>query len=119
MLQLISGCNVIDENQEEQSQSLLQWAEVLIEKLALHELINPHIGKSYDTYELYHMARTTYFCVRRRLEMRPSMGQVGRSQAIGPVRIRRDAIARAMRGWHSQRLLSNGYAGDSPIKEYE
>ncbi|XP_058079742.1 uncharacterized protein LOC131227928 [Magnolia sinica] len=101
--------------------SLLLWnalqAEVLIEKLALHELINPHIGKSYDIYELYHMARTTYLCVRRRLEMRPSMGQVGRSQAIGPVRVRRDATARAMWGWHSQRLLSNGYAGDSPIKD--
>ncbi|XP_058089502.1 receptor-like cytosolic serine/threonine-protein kinase RBK2 isoform X3 [Magnolia sinica] len=76
LLQLISGRNVINENQEEQSQSLLQWAEVLIEKLSLHELINPCIGESYDTYELYHMARTMYLCVRRRLEMRPSMRDV-------------------------------------------
>ncbi|XP_058070117.1 AT-rich interactive domain-containing protein 3-like isoform X2 [Magnolia sinica] len=43
--------------------------------------------------------------------------QVGRSQAFGPVRVRRDAAARAMQGWHSQRLLSNGYVGDSPIKD--
>ncbi|XP_058105241.1 AT-rich interactive domain-containing protein 5-like [Magnolia sinica] len=62
------------------------------------------------------MARTTYLSVSRRLEMRPSMEEVGRSQAIGPVKVRRDATALAMRGWHSQRLLSNGYVGDSLIK---
>ncbi|XP_068648316.1 AT-rich interactive domain-containing protein 6 isoform X2 [Aristolochia californica] len=34
--------------------------------------------------------------------------QVGGSQASGSGRARRDAAARAMQGWHSQRLLGNG-----------
>ncbi|KAL5993048.1 hypothetical protein ACLOJK_013968 [Asimina triloba] len=97
LLQLISGRNVINGNQEEQNQSLLQWhlqlqktnarncavafiqhahqAEPLIEQLALHELIDPRIGDSYDTYELYRMARAAYLCTRRRPEMRPSMAE--------------------------------------------
>ncbi|KAK9271129.1 hypothetical protein L1049_026718 [Liquidambar formosana] len=78
LLQLISGRKVIDNKREERQQSLRQWAEPLIEKLALHELIDPHIGDSYDTYELYLMARTAYLCVQSRPEMRPSMGDVVR-----------------------------------------
>ncbi|KAF8404350.1 hypothetical protein HHK36_009233 [Tetracentron sinense] len=75
LLQLISGHKVVDLKREVQQQSLRQWASPLIERLALHELIDPRIGESYDTYELYHMARTAYLCVRRRPEMRPSMGE--------------------------------------------
>ncbi|XP_076936904.1 AT-rich interactive domain-containing protein 5-like [Bidens hawaiensis] len=35
----------------------------------------------------------------------------------GTGRVRRDAAARAMQGWHSQRLLSNGEVGDPIIKD--
>ncbi|KAF9612361.1 hypothetical protein IFM89_039079 [Coptis chinensis] len=76
LLQLITGRKVI--HVKEQQQSLLQWAEPLIEKLALHELIDPRIGEADDTYELYNMARTAYMCVRRNPELRPSMGEVTR-----------------------------------------
>ena len=48
-------------------------------QLALHELIDPRIEDSYDTYELYLMARAAYLCVQSNPEMRPSMGEV-----IGP-----------------------------------
>lgn len=48
----------------------------MIEKLALHELIDTRLGESYDTYELYLMAKAAYFCVQRNPEMRPSMGEV-------------------------------------------
>jgi len=48
----------------------------MIEKLALHELIDTRLGESYDTYELYLMAKDAYFCVQRKPEMRPSMGEV-------------------------------------------
>jgi len=48
----------------------------MIEKLALHELIDSRLGESYDTYELYLMAKAAYFCVQRKPEMRPSMGEV-------------------------------------------
>ncbi|XWS21713.1 hypothetical protein CRYUN_Cryun30bG0078200 [Craigia yunnanensis] len=60
LLQLISG----------------RKAEPLIEELALHELIDPRIGESYDTYQLFVMAKTAYLCVQRSPEMRPSMGEV-------------------------------------------
>lgn len=42
--------------------------------------------------------------------------QVGHSQAVGPGRVRRDSAARAMQGWHSQRVPSNGDVGDQIIK---
>lgn len=48
----------------------------LIERLALHELIDPRIGDSYDTFEVYHMARTAFLCVQNDPELRPSMGEV-------------------------------------------
>ncbi|KAL9446539.1 hypothetical protein AB3S75_014246 [Citrus x aurantiifolia] len=78
LLQLMSGRKVVDMNGEEPQQSLRQWAEPLIEKLALHEFIDPRIENSYDTYELYLMAKTAYLCVQRNPEGRPSMGEVVR-----------------------------------------
>ncbi|KAH1096785.1 hypothetical protein J1N35_013706 [Gossypium stocksii] len=76
LLQLISGRKVIDYKSEGQHVSLRQWAEPLIEKLALHELIDPRIEESYDTYQLYLMAKTAYLCVQMNPEMRPSMAEV-------------------------------------------
>ncbi|XP_047158877.1 proline-rich receptor-like protein kinase PERK14 [Vigna umbellata] len=78
LLQLISGRQVGNSNNPEQQQSLRQWAEPMIEKLALHELIDTRLSESYDTYELYLMAKAAYFCVQRKPEMRPSMGEVVR-----------------------------------------
>ncbi|KAK9286088.1 hypothetical protein L1049_014468 [Liquidambar formosana] len=43
--------------------------------------------------------------------------QAGGNQASGSGRARRDAAARAMQGWHSQRLLGNGEVGDPIIKD--
>ncbi|XP_020579332.1 AT-rich interactive domain-containing protein 6-like [Phalaenopsis equestris] len=43
--------------------------------------------------------------------------QGGGNQASGPGRARRDAAARAMQGWHSQRMLGNGEVGDPVIKD--
>ncbi|VVA26621.1 PREDICTED: AT-rich interactive [Prunus dulcis] len=39
------------------------------------------------------------------------------SQTLGSGRALRDAAARAMQGWHSQRLLGNGEVGDAIIKD--
>ncbi|WOL12313.1 calcium/calmodulin-regulated receptor-like kinase 1 isoform X5 [Canna indica] len=77
LFQLISGRKVVDE-ENGHPQHLLQWAEPLVESLALHQLIDPRLGESYDTYELYHLARAAFLCVRRNPEMRPSMGEVVR-----------------------------------------
>ncbi|MBA0720956.1 hypothetical protein Golax_008548 [Gossypium laxum] len=76
LLQLMSGRKVIDLESKGQNVSLRQWAKPLIKKLALHELIDPRIGESYDSYQLYLMAKTAYLCVQRSPEMRPSMGEV-------------------------------------------
>lgn len=78
LLQLISGRNVIDAKREEGQQYLVQWAKPLIETLALHELTDPRIGNSYDTYELYLMAKAAYLCVQSLPELRPSMREVVR-----------------------------------------
>ncbi|KAJ6793179.1 AT-rich interactive domain-containing protein 5-like isoform X2 [Iris pallida] len=43
--------------------------------------------------------------------------QDGGNLASGSGRARRDAAARAMQGWHSQRLLGNGEVGDPIIKD--
>lgn len=51
-------------------------AEPLVESLALHELIDERIKDTYDTYGLYHLAKTAYLCVRANPEQRPSMGEV-------------------------------------------
>ncbi|KAL2503644.1 Protein kinase superfamily protein [Abeliophyllum distichum] len=75
LIQLISGRQAVDSRREDQ-QSLRQWALPLIETLALHELVDPRLGDSYITYELYHMARTAYLCVQTEPEMRPSMAEV-------------------------------------------
>ncbi|KAL9313685.1 hypothetical protein ACSQ67_019137 [Phaseolus vulgaris] len=82
LLQLISGRQVGNSNNPEQQQSLRQWAEPMIEKLALHELIDTRLGESYDTYELYLIAKAAYFCVQRKPEMRPSMGEVLNSTSL-------------------------------------
>lgn len=48
----------------------------LIQTLALHELVDPRLDNFYNTYELYHMARTAFLCVQTEPEMRPSMAEV-------------------------------------------
>ncbi|KAK8624087.1 hypothetical protein V6N13_065444 [Hibiscus sabdariffa] len=76
LLQLITGRKVIDFKSNGQNLSLRQWAEPLIEKFELPELIDPRIGESYDKYQLYLMAKTAYLCVQVNPEMRPSMAEV-------------------------------------------
>ncbi|XP_029150762.2 proline-rich receptor-like protein kinase PERK12 [Arachis hypogaea] len=77
LLQLISGHKVSNFRNPEQ-QSLRQWAMPIIESLALHELIDTRLGNSYDTYQLYLMAKTAFFCVQIEPDERPSMGEVVR-----------------------------------------
>ncbi|KAK3162648.1 hypothetical protein QOZ80_1BG0091970 [Eleusine coracana subsp. coracana] len=77
LFQLISGRKVLDECGGQRTH-ILQWAEPLVESLALHELIDERIKDTYDTYGLYHLARAAYLCVRTNPEQRPSMGEVVR-----------------------------------------
>ncbi|RWW31530.1 hypothetical protein GW17_00003842 [Ensete ventricosum] len=85
LFQLISGRRVLDDANGN-PQHLLQWVEPLVENLALHELIDPRLGESYDIYELYHLARAAFLCVGRNPEMRPSIGEVVHLLEAGHVR---------------------------------
>ncbi|CAO2196718.1 unnamed protein product [Urochloa humidicola] len=76
LFQLISGRKVLDEHGG-QCTHILQWAEPLVETLALNELVDDRIKDAYDTYGLYHLAKAAYLCVRANPEQRPSMGEVG------------------------------------------
>ncbi|XP_051139041.1 serine/threonine-protein kinase CDG1-like isoform X2 [Andrographis paniculata] len=76
LIQLISGRKAVDSSKGGQQPSLRQWAVPLIETLALHELVDPRLGESYNTYQMYNMARTAYLCVQPSPEMRPSMAEV-------------------------------------------
>ncbi|XP_073145441.1 inactive protein kinase SELMODRAFT_444075-like [Henckelia pumila] len=76
LIQLISGRKAVDLTREDYQPSLRQWALSLIQKLALHELADPRLGESYNTHQLYHMARTAYLCLQTDPEMRPSMAEV-------------------------------------------
>ncbi|XP_027091232.1 serine/threonine-protein kinase PBS1 [Coffea arabica] len=76
LIQLMSGRKVVDSNRLDQQHSLRQWAIPLIQRLALHELVDPRIQDFYDTYELYLMVRAAYLCVQTNPEMRPTMGEV-------------------------------------------
>ncbi|KAL8481891.1 hypothetical protein ACS0TY_027600 [Phlomoides rotata] len=76
LIQLISGRKAVDSKREGHQSSLRQWALSLIRDLALHELVDPRLGESYNTYELYNMAKAAYLCVQTEPENRPSMAEV-------------------------------------------
>ena len=48
----------------------------LIQMLKLGELVDPRLGDSYATYEVYQMARVAYLCVQAKPSMRPTVGEV-------------------------------------------
>uniref|UniRef100_A0A2P2JDS6 Serine/threonine-protein kinase CDG1 n=1 Tax=Rhizophora mucronata TaxID=61149 RepID=A0A2P2JDS6_RHIMU len=75
LLQLVSGRKAADTKGVD-GQSLRQWAELVIDRLALLELIVRRPGESYITYQLCLMAKAAYLGVQRSPEMRPSIGEV-------------------------------------------
>ncbi|KAI3464593.1 hypothetical protein Pfo_021256 [Paulownia fortunei] len=76
LIQLISGRKAVGSRRDNHQQSLRQWAMPLIQTLALDELVDPRLGDSYSTYELYQMARAAYLCIQTKSAMRPSVGEV-------------------------------------------
>ncbi|KAG8378172.1 hypothetical protein BUALT_Bualt08G0110300 [Buddleja alternifolia] len=47
-----------------------------IKNLALDELVDPRLGDSYSTYELYQMAKAAQLCVQNKPEKRPTIGEI-------------------------------------------
>ncbi|KAL0326102.1 UNVERIFIED_CONTAM: protein NSP-INTERACTING kinase [Sesamum radiatum] len=76
LIQLISGQKAVDPTRDNNHQSIRQWAIPLIQTLALEKLVDPRLGDSYNTYELYQMARVAYLCIQIKPAMRPTMGEV-------------------------------------------
>ncbi|KAK4391012.1 Proline-rich receptor-like protein kinase PERK12 [Sesamum angolense] len=76
LIQLISGQKAVDPTRDNNHQSIRQWAIPLIQTLALEKLVDPRLGDSYNTYELYQMARVAYLCIQIKPAMRPTMGEL-------------------------------------------
>ncbi|KQK01010.1 AT-rich interactive domain-containing protein 5 [Brachypodium distachyon] len=65
-----------------------------------------------------HKVRTGQF--KLSLSALPQSGGIDREMGVNPsssARVRRDAAACAMQGWHAHRLLSNGMYGDHMLKD--
>ncbi|KAL3840060.1 hypothetical protein ACJIZ3_024651 [Penstemon smallii] len=76
LIQLISGRKAVDSTRDNLKCTLGQWALPLIQTLTLDELVDPRLGDSYSTYELYLMAKAAYLCVQNKPTMRPTMREV-------------------------------------------
>ncbi|KAK4433733.1 Proline-rich receptor-like protein kinase PERK13 [Sesamum alatum] len=76
LIQLISGRKPVSPTTDEHQKNLKQWALPLIQTLAFDELVDPRLEDSYDTYELYSMARAAYSCVQTKPATRPTIGEV-------------------------------------------
>ncbi|XP_020548102.1 probable receptor-like protein kinase At3g17420 isoform X1 [Sesamum indicum] len=76
LIQLISGRKPDSSTTDNRQKNLKQWALPLIQTLAFDELVDPRLEYSYDTYELYNMARAAYSCVQTKPSMRPTIGEV-------------------------------------------
>ncbi|KAK4387349.1 Proline-rich receptor-like protein kinase PERK14 [Sesamum angolense] len=76
LIQLISGRKPASSTTDNRQKNLKQWALPLIQTLAFDELVDPRLEDSYDTYELYNMARAAYSCVQTKPAMRTTIGEV-------------------------------------------
>ncbi|KAL0365925.1 UNVERIFIED_CONTAM: Proline-rich receptor-like protein kinase PERK14 [Sesamum radiatum] len=76
LIQLMSGRKPVISTTDNRQKNLKQWALPLIRTLAFDELVDPRLEDSYDTYELYNMARAAYSCVQTKPAMRPTIGEV-------------------------------------------
>ncbi|KAL0432249.1 UNVERIFIED_CONTAM: Proline-rich receptor-like protein kinase PERK13 [Sesamum latifolium] len=76
LIQLISGRKPVSSTTDNKQKNLKQWALPLIQTLAFDELVDPRLEDSYNTYELYNMARAAYSCVQTKPAMRPTIGEV-------------------------------------------
>ncbi|XP_051139036.1 inactive protein kinase SELMODRAFT_444075-like isoform X2 [Andrographis paniculata] len=75
LIQLISGRKATNPTSDDSHKSIRQWATPLIQTLALDELVDPRLGDSYSTYELYQMSQLAYSCVQSKPALRPTIGE--------------------------------------------
>ncbi|XP_041005573.1 inactive protein kinase SELMODRAFT_444075-like [Juglans microcarpa x Juglans regia] len=76
LVELVTGRKAIDINRPKGQQCLTEWARPLLEKQAIHDLLDPCLRNCYLEHEVYRMLRCASLCIRRDLHSRPRMSQV-------------------------------------------
>ncbi|GKV11898.1 hypothetical protein SLEP1_g23116 [Rubroshorea leprosula] len=76
LIELITGRKAMDLNRPKGQQCLTEWARPLLERRAIHELIDPRLGNCYSEQEIYNMLQCASLCIRRDPNSRPRMSQV-------------------------------------------
>ncbi|GAV68306.1 Pkinase domain-containing protein [Cephalotus follicularis] len=76
LVELVTGRKAVDINRPKGQQSLTEWARPLLERNAIHELVDPCLRDSYFEQEVYGMLQCASMCIRRNPQSRPRMSQV-------------------------------------------
>lgn len=76
LLELITGQNATDRSPELGQQSLVRWAWPLLLERRYHELLDPRLESSHDTFELVSMVRAASLCLTEDPSSRPRISQV-------------------------------------------
>ncbi|XP_050217932.1 inactive protein kinase SELMODRAFT_444075 [Mercurialis annua] len=76
LLELVTGRKAIDLKRPKGQQCLTEWARPLLEKQAIHELVDPRLRNCYSEEEVHHMLQCASLCLRRDSHLRPRISQV-------------------------------------------
>ncbi|KAG8363791.1 hypothetical protein BUALT_Bualt19G0059100 [Buddleja alternifolia] len=72
VLEVITGRRALDESRN----SLLLWAEPLLQDNAIKELVDPSLGHNYNSKEMDRVILTATMCIHHNPALRPQMSQV-------------------------------------------
>ncbi|XP_054777055.1 inactive protein kinase SELMODRAFT_444075-like isoform X2 [Prosopis cineraria] len=76
LLELVTGWKAIDINRPRGQQCLTEWARPLLERDAIHELVDPRLKNCYMDQEVHRMMLCCSMCLRQDPHFRPRMSQV-------------------------------------------
>ncbi|KAJ6407192.1 hypothetical protein OIU84_010656 [Salix udensis] len=85
LVELITGRKAVDINRPKGQQCLTEWARPLLEKHAIHELIDPRLSNCYSEPEVQNMLQCALSCIQQDPHSRPRMSQVLRMLEAGDI----------------------------------
>ncbi|KAG6769971.1 hypothetical protein POTOM_025638 [Populus tomentosa] len=85
LVELITGRKAVDINRPKGQQCLTEWARPLLEKHAIHELVDPRLSNCYSEPEVHNMLQCASSCLQRDPHSRPRMSQVLRMLEAGDI----------------------------------
>ncbi|KAF9680461.1 hypothetical protein SADUNF_Sadunf06G0123500 [Salix dunnii] len=85
LVELITGRKAVDINRPKGQQCLTEWARPLLEKHAIHELIDPRLSNCYSEPEVHNMLQCALSCIQQDPHSRPRMSQVLRMLEAGGI----------------------------------